>query len=223
MLPLAMRRPQRPLTPDPSGVSMNPMDGPRMDELALIEGCRRGERAAQHALYERHAERIYRLALRLCGNAQDAADITQDTFVRAFERISSFDGHAGIGTWLYRIATNEALQLFRRRGTEQRHLRKLAQEAASEAPTPPGDGDEASNVTAVLLQLSEHHRAILVLKYQEQLSYEDIAEVLGCAPGTVASRLNRARAELRAALTSGEPPAAEETHGPPHPNGGREM
>lgn len=187
-----------------------------MDEVDLIEGCRRGDRSAQQELYNRFAERIHRLTLRLTGNAQDAFDLTQDTFVRAFQRISSFDGRSGIGTWLYRIATNEALQLFRKRGTEQRHLKVLAEQRAT--ATPKNQPTARQEVEDALARLSEPHRAILILKYQEGLSYDEIAEVLEIAPGTVASRMNRARAELRAILTGGPAPS-EETTEQPHPTG----
>ncbi len=184
-----------------------------MDEAELIDGCRRGDRAAQHELYNQFGERIHRLMLRLTGNTQDAFDLTQETFVRAFQRISAFDGQSGIGTWLYRVATNEALQLFRSRRTEQRHLQALAEQKVAA-----GDGCESArqDVEDALTGLSESHRVILILKYQEGLSYDEIADVLEIAPGTVASRMNRARAELRAILT-GESTASEETAAHPHP------
>lgn len=188
-----------------------------MDEAELIEACRRCDRDAQHELYERYGERIYRLTLRLAGNSHDAFDLTQETFVRAFQRISAFDGRSDVGTWLYRIATNEALQLFRRRGTEQRHLRVLAEQRARAGDTcTASDGPE---VDGALARLSEPHRVILILKYQEGLRYEEIAEVLEIAPGTVASRMNRARAELRAILTDESSLPAEETADQQHPTG----
>ncbi len=185
-----------------------------MDESELIEGCRRGDRGAQRELYEQYGERIHRLTLRMTRNAQDAFDLTQETFVRAFQRFSAFDGRSGVGTWLYRIATNEALQLFRKRGTEQRHLKVLADQRAAAANDSPDSAHQ--DVDDGLARLSEPHRAILVLKYQEGLSYEEIADVLEIAPGTVASRMNRARAELRAIL-DGDSKTPEETAETPHP------
>jgi len=187
----------------------------RMDEADLIDGCRRGDRAAQHQLYERYGERIHRLTLRLAGNAQDAFDLTQETFVRAFQRIATFDGRAGIGTWLYRIATNEALQLFRRRGTEQRHLAVLAEQKAAAADS--ASASSRLEIDDALAKLSESHRAILILRYQQGLSYDEIAEALDVAPGTVASRMNRARAELRAILAGESSAPKEEAADQPHP------
>ncbi|MBU0640571.1 MAG: RNA polymerase sigma factor [Planctomycetes bacterium] len=189
-----------------------------MEQAELIDACRRCDRDAQHELYERYGERIYRLTLRVAGNPHDAFDLTQETFIRAFQRISAFDGRSDVGTWLYRIATNEALQLFRRRGTEQRHLRVLAEQSARAGDTcPASDGPD---VEGALARLSEPHRVILVLKYQEGLSYDEIAEVLEIAPGTVASRMNRARAELRAILADESALPEEETAHQQHPTGG---
>jgi RNA polymerase sigma-70 factor (ECF subfamily) len=185
-----------------------------MDESALIQGCRRRDRKSQRELYERFVERIYRLTLRLSGNPQDAADLTQETFVRAFERIGRFEGRSGVGTWLYRIATNEALQLFRARQRQDRHLRRLSQERPI-AEEPDGAGAR-QDVEQALGRLSDPHRAILLLKYQEGLSYDEIAEVLEVSPGTVASRLNRARAELRTLLHAETEPV-EETGKLSHP------
>lgn len=188
-----------------------------MDDAALIDGCRRGDRDAQHQLYERYGEQIHRLTLRLTRNAQDAFDLTQETFIRAFQRISAFDGRSDVGTWLYRIATNEALQLFRKRGTEQRHLRVLAEQKARADDARPAPN--SPDVDEALAQLSEPHRAILILKYQEGLSYDEISDVLEIAPGTVASRMNRARAELRAILADEWSLPGEETADQQHPTG----
>ena len=98
-----------------------------MDETALIERCRAREREAQRELYQKYSRRIYNLALRMTRNADDAFEIAQDTFVRAFERIDSFDRRSQFGTWLHRIATNEALQLLRHRKIRQKHLRLIAE------------------------------------------------------------------------------------------------
>jgi len=168
-----------------------------MSEAELIAACRRGDREAQRALYKQHVQRTYRLMLRLTGNAEDALDLTQDVFVRALQAIATFNGRSTLGTWLYRIALNQALQLLRRRRTEQRHLRQVAAVA-----DPPGGeaGSHTPDIDGALARLSDEHRAILLLRYQEGLRYDEIAQALDCPPGTVASRLNRARAELRLLL-----------------------
>lgn len=185
-----------------------------MDEAELVEACRRRERQAQKELYDRYAPLIYRLVLRLAGNAQDAFDLTQETFVRALGRIATFDGRAGLATWLYRVATNEALQLFRRRRVDRRHLRAYAEQQAA-AGEPP-DPLARQEVDRALGRISADHRAVLILRYQEGLTYQQIAAVLDCPAGTVASRLNRARAELKAALAGETPAGAEDRDGLMH-------
>lgn len=187
-----------------------------MDDAELLEGCRRRDRRAQQAVYERHAGRIYRLALRLAGNEQDAFDLAQETFVRAFEKIHTFDAQARLSTWLCRIATNEALQFFRRRQTERRHLRLVS---AARVQTTDDQTAASVEMDDALAALSDEHRAILVLRYQEGLSYADLAEALALSPGTVASRLNRARAELRALLREDSPAGMEENLDGGHPTG----
>lgn len=185
-----------------------------MDEAALIEGCRHGDREAQRRFYEQYVRQVYRLTLRISGSPQDAFDLTQETFVRAFQRFATFDGRAGVGTWLYRIATNEAFQLFRRRRTEQRHMRELA--GLKRDATEPGGGSNRLEMEDALARLSDPERTILILKYQEGLSYEQIAEALECPPGTVASRLNRARAQLRKILEQESGWPLEESRRLPH-------
>ena len=134
-----------------------------MDESALIDACRRGDREAQRTLYERYSGRIYGLALRITGNDQDAFDVAADAFMRAFQRLGDFDGRSALGTWLYRIATNEALQLFRRRATEDRHQRILA-EARERSGSAPPSPDLRALVQDALQLVSAEHRAVLLLK-----------------------------------------------------------
>ncbi len=186
-----------------------------MDEAGLVRGCREGDRAAQRALYELHVGPIYRLALRLTRSEEDAFDLTQETFVRALLRLASFDGRCRLRTWLYRVAVNEWLQFLRRQRTEQVHLKALAAERAARGE---GRADRhAPDVGAALTRISDEHRLVLLLRYHENLSYDEIAEVLGVPAGTVASRLNRARAELRAALGCRSPGGGEETATRAHP------
>ena len=166
-----------------------------MDETALIERCRARDREAQRELYEEYSRRIYNLALRMTRNADDAFEIAQDTFVRVFERIDSFDRRSQFGTWLHRIATNEALQLLRRRKIRQKHLRLFTE--TRPVHTDENPATDYQDLEEALARLTDEARAILLLRYQEGLDYAAIAEVFDCRPGTVASRLSRARAELR--------------------------
>jgi len=178
-----------------------------MTEQEIVERCRRGDRRAQRALYDLGADRVYRLALRMTRNADDALDVAQDTFLRAFTRIGQFRGQAGLTTWLYRIAVNEALQLLRRRKEQARKLRQVPVE--TEQPPETSATSRRLDVETALDRLTDNDRAILLLRYQEGLDYREIAEALECEPGTVASRLNRARGRLRALLTANEGPKEE--------------
>lgn len=169
-----------------------------MTERELIKRCLAGDREARRRLYDRTCIRVHRLLLRLTGNAEDAADLTQDTYLKGLTRLDQFDGRSAIATWFYRIAINEAMQFRRRRALDARKLQDLALEqsddSADSATESPLDLDDA------LVNLSIEDRAMLLLRYQEGMDYRRMAEVLECAEGTVASRLNRARDRLREAL-----------------------
>lgn len=170
-------------------------------DAELIKGCKRGDREAQHELYVHTSDKIYRLLLRMTRNPDAAFDLAQDAYLRAFSRIEQFNGDSSLGTWLYRIAVNEALQFMRRRDT----LPLLSEASPLEASTP-NEGERTTtrmDVKAALDLLDTRDRTILILRYQEGLDYREIAEVLDCAAGTVASRLNRARDRLRQVLGGG--------------------
>lgn len=171
-----------------------------MIDVDLIERCRRGDRKAQHEVYLQTADRVYRLALRITGHAEDAFDAAQETYVRAFTRLGQFDGRSSFYTWLCRIAVNEALQLQRRAGAR-------ADRESNAAVVPTGGDDNPTDtrldVEAGLDGLAPADRAILLLRYQDGLDYQTISEITDCEPGTVGSRLNRARERLRDFLKNG--------------------
>lgn len=166
-------------------------------EQDIIEGCRRGDREARWAMYSRTSERIYRLLVRLTGSHDDASDVTQDTYIKAFTRIHQFDGRSSLSTWLHRIAVNEGLGFLRR----AKRARRDREAAAGGVPQAQDQHTELRlDMEHGIAQLSDADRAILLLRYQQGLDYHALAEVLGCREGTVASRLNRARDRLRAIL-----------------------
>lgn len=169
-----------------------------MNDRDLIERCRAGERQAQHQLFELTSVRVYRLLLRMTGNPDDASDLTQDTFVKGLQRLDQFDGRSAVASWFYRIAVNEALQFRRRQGVGAVKLQDIAPNRPNEAPRQ--TTDLRMDLAGALAQLSADDRALLLLRYQEELDYRDVAEVLECAEGTVASRLSRARERLRKIL-----------------------
>ena len=174
------------------------MDDEPLNEQDLIERCRAGEREAQHELFEQTSVRIYRLLLRMTGNPADASDLTQETYVKGLQRIEQFDGHSAIASWFYRIAMNEALQFRRRQSTGRLKIQDLAPNRPTEAQG--SATDLRLDLEGALVELPSDDQALLLLRYQEELDYRGIAEVLDCAEGTVASRLNRARERLREVL-----------------------
>lgn len=183
------------------------------DELQVLDGCRRGERAAQRELYLRTSERIYRVLLKITRDPDRAFDLAQETYLKAFTKIGQFDGRSSLATWLYRIAVNEALHAARR---------SAVAESASEALGAPETMNSAVDPSATrldvaeaLARLPEADRAILVLRYQEGLDYAAIAQITGLVDGTIASRLNRARQRLRDFLKSGYA-VGEEADAPAH-------
>jgi RNA polymerase sigma-70 factor (ECF subfamily) len=177
-------------------------------ERELVEGCRRQDRSAQRQLYDLTSEKIHRLMLRMTRNAEDAFDLTQDAYVRAFTQIDQFDGRSSVATWIYRIAVNQALQFLRRARTGRAKLDDVRQVASE------GVDDQRYvtqfDVRGALAALDPDEQAILLLRYHEGHSYGQIASILECAEGTVASRLNRARQKLKDCLSA--------SYGPPEEN-----
>lgn len=171
---------------------------PILTEHELIVRCKRGDRAGQHALYERTSERVFRLLVRMTHSQEHAEDLAQETYLKAFAAISTFDERSTLNTWLYRIAVNEALQWLRRKKPVL-----LDPEIAAARPDPRNNGHDPGtrlDVEAAMAALDAVDRAMLLLRYQEGLDYRAIAEVTDIAMGTVASRLNRARDRLRELL-----------------------
>jgi len=167
------------------------------DDLAdIITGCQAGNRNAQRQLYDCYHRLVYRLAVRLVGRTE-AADLTQEIFLRVFARIGGFRKEAAFATWLYRLATNECL---RHLGRRSRPMEPLVEEPICGAAGPDQLLEHADLLERALRQLNPSLRAVFLLREAEELSYQQIAEVLGVAPGTVASQLSRARAELQAYL-----------------------
>lgn len=170
-----------------------------VNEETLVERCRRGDREAQRELYDRTADRINRLLLRMTGNQDDALDLAQEAYLKGFAQIDRFDGRSTIATWFHRIALNEALQFLRRIKTTRIRTEGLSCDEDHR-------GCDADTTTvqldfrAALAQVEPADRAILLLRYQEGLGYRTIGEILECAEGTVASRLSRARDRLRGLL-----------------------
>ena len=189
------------------------------DEDADLEDARRGDREAFGRLVRRHQRRVYAAALHILGNHSDADDVTQDTFVRAFRGLTTFDGRADFFTWLYRITVNTALNALRsdKRGValhhkgrdESAHVGGRPEALGQLSHSPAQKVQQASDVTRVLdaiSELSPSLRVTLVLATIEELAHKQIAEILEIPEGTVAWRVNEARRLLKSKLF-GEPVA----------------
>ncbi len=197
-----------------------------IDEVALILLCRKGEADAIRQLVEAYERPIYHIIWRSVGNSEDARDLTQETFVRAIRALDQFDPTRPFRNWIFRIASNLAIDHLRRR-----RIRTVSinvdedDERGMRAPTlvdPGSRPDEVHEQTWLSEKLAKlvdrlppEYRMVVHLRHREQLSYEEIAETLDVPLGTVKARLHRAHHRLRA-LWIGEMPAmgGEEDDGP---------
>ena len=166
-------------------------DNPDPDDIELLRRAAAGDSAAFHALIDRHAQRLYRIAVGLTGNATDAEDVLQETFIGAFKGLKGFEGRASVKTWLTRILFMQSAQW--RRGRRRKPAQRLDEAAAA----PLGSAEATLDVEAAIEQLSPEHQQVLLLREYDRMSYDEIAEVLEVPRGTVESRLHRARSELR--------------------------
>ena len=171
-----------------------------MDERDLIAQVRAGDGAAERALYETHVDRVYRLAYRLAGDDDLAREFTQDTFVRAFDRLGSFRGEAKLSTWLHAIATSVVLNGLRKikrlRGREM----DLENAAGVSARGREAEPDLKRRLTQAIDALPDGYRTVFVLHDVEGYTHDEIGAVLGIETGTSKAQLSRARAKLRDAL-----------------------
>lgn len=162
------------------------------DEQIWLPAARHGEPWALERLFQTYQPRVYALCCRLLGRAEDAQDATQAAFVRAFVEIARFRGESSVRTWLYRIAVNESLGMLRRR----RDTAPLVEESGDTGDSAPAVLERLA-VRAAMARLKPEHRAILMLRFGEDLSYQEIAFVLGISLSAVKMRLSRARQEFR--------------------------
>ena len=176
-----------------------------VDELARAAAG--GDEAAFEELVRLHEKKVYNLALRMCGNPEDAADAAQEAFLAAWKGLPNFRGEAGFSTWLYRLTSNAAIDHLRRTKRQRTEAslddESLRLDAADDAPSPQtqAEGEELrAAVLSGLAQLSDDHRQALTLRELQELSYEEIAAVLEVDLGTVKSRISRARGALRKIL-----------------------
>jgi RNA polymerase sigma-70 factor (ECF subfamily) len=185
------------------------------EDRALIARAQAGDETAFRQLVERHQRRAFAIALNLVRDENDARELVQDAFLRVFKSLSSFQGGSSFFTWLYRIITNLSIDLIRKPGRQTSDLdeARLETEDPKDLDLPflsKYDGADPADVVrrreigarlqGALDSLPEYHRAVIVLREVEGLSYEEMAQAMGVSKGTIMSRLFHARQKLQRAL-----------------------
>lgn len=195
----------------PAEVGPSPADG-APEDAELVRRCQEGRHDAYETLVVRYRGRIYALILNMTGNDADAWDLSQDVFLKAWKALPRFEARSQFFTWLYRIAHNVTYDWLRKRrigpGTEFDDA--LGQTPAAGAVTVPQGStapddrlrnkEVGARIAGALKELSPEHRAVLLLKEVDGLSYQEIADAVGCTLGTVMSRLFYARKRLQTLL-----------------------
>ncbi|MCG0240062.1 MAG: sigma-70 family RNA polymerase sigma factor [Firmicutes bacterium] len=182
------------------------------EEAKLVERARQGDVDAFEALIIQYERKVYNLAYRLTGNPEDASDLAQEAFVRVYQSLGDFRGDSSFATWLYRIVANACRDELRRRQrqrtvslevTVENEDGEMVRQYADEGEGPDQTLERVELqrlVRETLATLDEDHRQILILRDFQDLSYQDIADLLNLSLGTVKSRINRARHALKVKL-----------------------
>lgn len=184
------------------------------DDRELVARAQKGDRAAFRVLFERYSRRAYSLAFGVVRNPDDALDVVQDAFIKAHRHLDKFEGQASFYTWLYRIVMNLAIDHIRK------NRRQKVVDFSDGTLDENGIGEDSlipriiggnpgralldreirDRIATALDELSDNHRAVLVMRELEGLSYEEMAQVMGCSKGTIMSRLFHARRNMQKRL-----------------------
>ncbi len=196
----------------PATVASKSVPDSAPDDRTLVERCQAGQLEAFEVLVGRYRQRVYSLAYSMVRNEQDATDLSQETFVKAWQAIRGFKKNASFYTWLYRITTNLCIDFVRKRdrrpnvaledGVEP-EAHANVEVAPSNRPSPTEEvrrKELREQIDAALAELSPEHRAVIQLREFEGLEYAEIAKAVGCQIGTVMSRLHYARKHLQKLL-----------------------
>ncbi len=190
-----------------------------IDDSMLVQQCRQGDSEAMERLIRKYQNRIYNIILRMCANRDDAAELTQETFVKIIENIDGFQGRSSFYTWAFRIAVNLTLNFCQKNvkfrlssldAQQDEHdeqagqqLKEFLSDDSSPDPAAVAQNKELCELAIKsLMKLDDNQKAVVVLRDIEGMSYAQIAEVLDIELGTVRSRLSRARNNLREILES---------------------
>ena len=177
-----------------------------MQEQQWIDAARQGDQDAFEALVRLYEKRVFALTMRMCKNPEDAAEAAQEAFLSAWQGLRFFRGESSFSTWLYRLASNACVDLLRREGRHRAaagpslNAEELNLDVPDTARSPQEEAERKElrrQIEAGLQSLSPDHRQVLILREMHQLSYDEIAETLSLDVGTVKSRINRGRKQLR--------------------------
>lgn len=177
-------------------------------DLKLVERSKEGDLAAFEELVRMYQKQIYNLGYRMMGNEEDASDITQEAFLKAYKSIKKFNAKSSFGTWIYRIAVNVCIDELRKRKKTKLYpivhnddLDEKGHKLVVDTNDLPEERMEKretrKKVRQAINRLPEDHRAVIVLRDIQERSYQEIADILGLNIGTVKSRINRARSSLK--------------------------
>ena len=169
-------------------------------EKMLIHRCKKGDLTAYEILISNHEKKVFNIVYSLVGNVEDAKDIAQDTFIKAYRKIVSFREESSFSTWIYRIAVN-ASKDFLKKDRNTLSLNELKSEPRSKNIHDPQEQyerfEEGQQIIELLENLKEEYKNVIVLRDIQGFSYEEIAKILNINLGTVKSRINRGRGQLR--------------------------
>lgn len=182
---------------------------PELQESELIEKAKKGDIAAFEELLRLHEKKVYTIAYKYMGNYEDAGDITQEAFLKAFQSMHTFRGESSFGTWVSRIAANKALDELRKRKNFQLtsleeeialETGSVSKEIAAEGATPEEhylQQEIGEYLQDLINEMREEYKVVIVMREVEGRTYDEIATILNCSLGTVKSRLSRARNYLK--------------------------
>ena len=183
-------------------------------DATFVARTRAGESDAFQVLVERHSRALFRLAFRMTANQQDAEDVVQESFLRAYKQLNKFDQRASFGTWLYRIAANCSLDLVRARKRRSEHVaagvsengdnvEEIVSQLPAQEPTPERmalSGEVRERVAEAMRELSANERTAFVLRHFEGMKIEEVGRILDCQPGAAKHSVFRAVQKLRRSL-----------------------
>jgi RNA polymerase sigma-70 factor, ECF subfamily len=182
------------------------------NEKYLLHQSKNGDMAAFGQLIEGYQKKVFNIALRMLGNPDDASEVAQEVFIRVYKSVKNFKEESSFSTWIYRITTNTCLDELRKRKNKE-HISldedihhedgDMKRQVEDSRPTPDiiAEKNELRKIVKLAINsLSEDHRIVIILRDIQDLSYEEIAKIVKCPEGTVKSRINRARSELKEIL-----------------------